>query len=129
MSKDVEVARRGGAYIRTGADGRSGDTSLASQERNVRDFCEQEPNLTLAELYIEKGESAFNGKCHVRPEFERLIRDVLKGRIQAVVTPSLDRLWRRAADVQGYVDLFENHGVEIISLQRYVNTTARISGN
>lgn len=129
MSKDVEVARRVGAYIRTSADGQSGDTSLASQERIVRDFCEQEPSLTLADLYIEKGESAFNDKCNVRPEFERLNRDVLEGRIQVIVTPSLDRLSRRATDVRGYVDLLEKPGVDIISLQPYVNTTARISGS
>ncbi len=58
MSRTVRELRRVGAYIRVSTEMQVDGYSLASQESEVREYCDRDRGLTLAELYVEKGESA-----------------------------------------------------------------------
>ena len=124
MSRTVRELRRVGAYIRVSTEMQVDGYSLASQESEVREYCDRDRGLTLAELYVEKGESAYNEKSAERPQFSRIMKDALEGRIEVILTPTLDRFSRRMTDISRSIDLLEKHGVGFISLQPFVDTTS-----
>jgi DNA invertase Pin-like site-specific DNA recombinase len=51
-----------------------------------------------------------------RPEYERLLRDVVAGHIKAIVAWDPDRLYRRMTDLEGLVDTLEQHPVEVATV-------------
>jgi len=107
-------------YIRvsTSKQANEGD-SLDEQEKELKKFCEYK-NYLIHKTHIEAGRSA---KDTNRPEYQRLMKDIEAGKINAVVVKKLDRLSRSLLDFEGFMVTAQKHNVEFISLKENFDTT------
>lgn len=69
----------------------------------------------VAEEYVDDDISAYSGK--VRPAYERMLADLAEGRRDAVIVWHLDRLHRRPAELERFVDTCTRAGVrDVVTL-------------
>lgn len=71
------------AYFRVAGRSREADERLQSQKRLVLEFCAKR-GISIDEAYEDRGPGA-RWREDIRPEFHRLIQDVMKGELAAVV--------------------------------------------
>ncbi len=71
-------------------------------------------------IYEDKGVS---GSHLQRPGLQGLMADVSTGRIEVVVVHRLDRLTRHLGDLQKLMELFEHHGIALVSVTQSLDTT------
>jgi DNA invertase Pin-like site-specific DNA recombinase len=102
-------------YARQSAD-KKDSISIESQI----EFCQREALGEEIRVYSDKG---YSGKNTNRPDFERLISDIKRGRIGKVVCYRLDRISRSVADFANTYELFEKHGVKFVSCNEQYDTS------
>jgi site-specific DNA recombinase len=81
------------------------------------ELCEKlaaERGWPVAEVYTDNDRSAFSGKR--RPEYERLMGDIEASARDAVICVDLDRLTRRPAELEAFMDLAERYGVALANV-------------
>jgi site-specific DNA recombinase len=61
-----------------------------------------------------------------RPALQRLVADIDKGLVDAVVVYKVDRLTRSLADFAKLVEVFHARGVSFVAVTQYFNTTTSI---
>jgi site-specific DNA recombinase len=66
--------------------------------------------LTVKNTYSDNDISAYSGKH--RPDYERLLGDIERGEVSAVLTWSADRLYRRTRELERYIDLCQPRNVK-----------------
>lgn len=54
---------------------------------------------------------------------QRLLADIMEGRIDVVVVYKIDRLTRSLMDFSKMIEVFERHGVSFVSVTQQFNTT------
>jgi DNA invertase Pin-like site-specific DNA recombinase len=74
----------------------------------------------LPKLYDDGG---FSGGTMERPGLHRLLGDVKKGEVDAVVVYKVDRLTRSLSDFARIVDVFDSLGISFVSVTQQFNTT------
>jgi len=75
---------------------------------------------TVAQEYVDDDTSAYSGK--VRPGYERLLRDIREGDVDAVIVYRMDRLHRRPLDLENFADVCNAAGLtDLVSLQGEYN--------
>ncbi|MEW2484933.1 recombinase family protein [Streptomyces sp. NPDC048411] len=113
------VPRRPGCYLRTSYDRRGDERSL---ELQLHDAGLKRIRLgwgPFAETYRENDTGAFKKKrivqadgsvdwIVVRPEFRRMLGDLLSGRIDGVIFYDTDRLARQPRDLEDLIDVVEH---------------------
>ncbi|MDP2623179.1 MAG: recombinase family protein, partial [Actinomycetota bacterium] len=100
-------------YARISLD-RSGEgLGVARQEALCRKLAESK-GWPVAEVYVDGSTSAYNGKA--RPGYERMLGDLEAGRRDAVICVDLDRLTRRPAELEAFVDLADRHGIALANV-------------
>ncbi len=126
------MTRRAGIYVRISVsrddddrprnedDDRQREVSLGVQEKQARAECEKR-GWEVVDVYEDRGISAF--KRVERPAYERLLRDVEAGRIDAVVVFKLDRFARSVREFVRYMDVFREHGTAFASVHDPIDTT------
>ena len=68
-------------------------------------------------------DGGYSGGSLERPDVRRLMDDIRGGRLDIVVVYKVDRLTRSLADFARLVELFDAHGVSIVSVTQAFNTT------
>jgi len=68
-------------------------------------------------------DSGVSGSHLQRPGLQALLVDASAGRIDVVVVHRLDRLTRHLGDLQKLMELFEHHGVALVSVTQSLDTT------
>jgi DNA invertase Pin-like site-specific DNA recombinase len=63
----------------------------------------------VAEQYVDDDVSAYSGKP--RPGYQRMLEDLEDGRIDAILVWHIDRLYRRPADLEHFIELCGRVGV------------------
>jgi site-specific DNA recombinase len=74
----------------------------------------------VAERYDDGG---YTGGNLDRPALQKLITDMEGGRVDCVVVYKVDRLSRSLLDFARLMDVFERHGVSLVSVTQPLNTT------
>jgi DNA invertase Pin-like site-specific DNA recombinase len=74
----------------------------------------------VAERYDDGG---YTGGNLDRPALQKLITDMEAGRVNCVVIYKVDRLSRSLLDFARLMDVFERHGVNLVSVTQPLNTT------
>lgn len=69
---------------------------------------------TVSDTYVDNDTSATSSKP--RPQYQRLIRDLEQGRINAVVVYDLDRLTRRPIELEHFIDIADRLGVSLANV-------------
>ncbi|MDD4804893.1 MAG: recombinase family protein, partial [Candidatus Pacebacteria bacterium] len=107
-------------YIRVSTERQANEgDSLEEQETELKKFCDYR-NYQIHNIYIERGKSGGNTN---RPEYQKLIKDVEKKKINAIVVKKLDRLSRSLLDFENLMKLMQQKDVEFISLKENFDTT------
>jgi DNA invertase Pin-like site-specific DNA recombinase len=107
-------------YVRVSTEDQAKEgVSLAAQEEKVRAYCLVK-DWDLVDVIRDEG---YSGKNLARPGVQELMGLVRQHRVEAVVVYKLDRLTRSVVDLNQLVELFEKHGVALVSLQESLDAT------
>lgn len=87
--------------------------SIGEQKERLRHYASAQ-GYDIVGVYSDEG---FSGKDLFRPDMQRLLDDVKRGKIGIVLVYKLDRLSRHVKDVLELVELFDKHNVILYSLQ------------
>ena len=120
--RDDLMSVRAGLYVRVSTDDqRDNGFSIDNQLRLLEEYCKKH-NLAIVDVYNDAGHS---GKDLVRPNMQRLIKDIREGKIDKLVAIKVDRLTRNSYDGQWLLKYCEDNDVEIdLTLEPYDVTTA-----
>jgi hypothetical protein len=70
-------------------------------------------------------DGGYSGGSTDRPDLQKLLDDIRARKIDVIVVYKVDRLTRSLADFAKLVELFDAHGVSIVSVAQQFNTTFR----
>jgi DNA invertase Pin-like site-specific DNA recombinase len=99
-------------YCRTARLDSTSGTSIACQVAKVSDHISC-MGCSLVDIYQDIG---FSGNDENRPALNRLRRDIELGRVNCVAVTDMERLSRDAIRLCRWLDFFEQHGVQLVSL-------------
>lgn len=116
-----------GGYVRLSPSGQEREEgSLVSHPQRIKQFVESK-NIQhggewgeIIEWYIDKD---FSGKDMNRPGFQKMLRDIQSGHINAVVVTELSRLNRKVKDFLEVYELFKAHNTAFFCLRENFDTS------
>ena len=113
---------RCGIYVRVSTDDqRDNGYSIDSQLRMIKEYCEKN-DYDIVDVYNDAGHS---GKDLMRPEMQRLLKDIKSKKIDKLVAIKVDRLTRNNYDGFWLLNYCEEHDVKIeLILEPYDVSTA-----
>ena len=113
---------RCGVYVRVSTDDqRDNGYSIDSQLRMIKEYCEKN-DYDIVDVYNDAGHS---GKDLMRPEMQRLLKDIKSHKIEIIVAIKVDRLTRNNYDGFWLLNYCEEHDVKIeLILEPYDVSTA-----
>ena len=108
-------------YARKSKVTHKGD-SIANQEEYCREYARL--HLSLPEdytfdIYEDEGKSGFYAD---RPDFQRMIHDVERHKIRAIVCYKLDRISRRMSDLNNMINFLNKYDVALLISSNNLNT-------
>lgn len=108
------------AYCRVSSD--SGDQlhSFAAQVQYYTRFINANEGMELVDIYADEGITGT--KIAKRDDFNRLVADCKKGKIDRVLTKSVSRFARNTADCLIYARILKEHGVSILFEKENIDT-------
>ena len=114
---------RCGVYVRVSTDDqRDNGYSIDSQLRMIKEYCEKN-EYDIVDVYNDAGHS---GKDLMRPEMQRLLKDIKSKKIDKLVAIKVDRLTRNNYDGFWLLNYCEEHDVKIeLILEPYDVSTAK----
>lgn len=110
-----------GVYVRVSQDRDEDETSTERQESSCRAFAAAR-EWAVADVYRDAGISAYDRRA-VRPELERLRRDLQAGRLAVVLVWRSDRLFRNLRGFVDFLDELEGRGVAYASVTEGFDTS------
>ena len=113
---------RSGIYVRVSTDDqRDNGYSIDSQLRMIKEYCEKN-DYDIVDVYNDAGHS---GKDLMRPEMQRLLKDIKSKKIDKLIAIKVDRLTRNNYDGFWLLNYCEEHDVKIeLILEPYDVSTA-----
>ncbi|MFF5004648.1 recombinase family protein [Streptomyces phaeochromogenes] len=102
-------------YNRVSDDDRGAAEGVESQHEDCEEFGE-EIGRPLAATYQDNSLSAFSGR--ERPQYQRLLADIARGRVASVIVWHADRLSRNVREALDFIDLARTHNVRLFSVQK-----------
>lgn len=115
------MAKKCGIYVRVSTSRQATEgESLDAQTKRLKDYIrarstEKDP-WRLVDVYREEGISAKEGSIEHRPEFQRLLGDIQRRRVNMVLVTKIDRLTRSLRDFYDIWRAFERRKIEFFSL-------------
>ena len=103
----MDIIREDCIYARQSVD-RKDSISIESQI----DFCKYELKGGSCKVFKDKG---YSGKNTDRPEFQKLLGEIRKGKVRRVIVYKLDRISRSILDFANMMELFQEYDVEFVS--------------
>lgn len=103
------------SYIRLSVeDNKNRGNSADTQKQIIENFIAVTPELEVCDTYIDNG---LTGRNFDRPEFNRMLNDIEKGKINCVMVKDLSRLGRNSISTGYYVEkYFPLRGVRFIAV-------------
>lgn len=110
----TEINRTAGLYVRISRDSEAEGLGVARQEADCQKLATARGWDVSVPVYSDNDISATSGRR--RPGWERLLKDLETGRINAVVAYSSSRMYRRPADLGRLVTLTKARSIEIATV-------------
>ncbi len=115
-----------GLYVRLSNEdnGRGGMDSIHNQKELLKDFAQRIDQSEIAEIYEDNG---YTGTDFARPEWERMLEDIKKHKINCVIVKDLSRLARNYLDAGDYLEkIFPFMGVRFIAVNDQYDSEKKI---
>jgi len=119
LNKRPSVAKRVGIYLRVST--KNGQT-VENQRQALVEVIGRRSGWTLVEEYADEGISGAKGRDQ-RPEFDRLLKDIVRRRIDIVAAWSVDRLGRSLQDLVGFLGELNSAGGDLYLEKQAIDTT------
>ena len=116
VHKKVRVA----AYCRVSSSSDDQLHSFAAQVQYYTKFIRNNDQMELVDIYADEGLTGT--KTAKRDEFNRMVADCNKGKIDRVLTKSLSRFARNTADALMYARILRENGVSILFEKENIDT-------
>jgi len=114
MTSQKSIKYNVGVYIRISKEDSEQDSSIINQEKIIREYIKENPDMKIYKIYIDNGVSSFNP---VRKYFEELIVDVAIGKVNCVIVKDLSRFGRDYLETGHYIETeFPSRGVRFIAI-------------
>lgn len=108
------------AYCRVSTDSDEQATSYEAQIEHYKSYIEANPAWRLAGIYADDGITGTNTKK--RGEFNRMIDDCLRGKIDMIITKSISRFARNTIDCLNYIRQLKEKNVPVYFEKEGINT-------
>lgn len=118
-----------GIYLRLSLEdnGKKDSDSIESQKELLMDYIAARPYLALTDIYMDNG---YTGTDFNRPEFNRMMGDVKKGRINCILVKDLSRLGRNYVEAGDYLEkVFPFLHVRFIAVNDHYDSETVSSGD
>jgi len=112
MFEEIEM-RSAAIYVRISSDDEGTALGVKRQTKDCLDLAKQR-GWTVTHIYTDNDISASSGKP--RPEYERLFRAIRNGVHDGVIVWDLDRLHRRPAELEEFIDLADDYRIALASV-------------
>ncbi|MGN0498390.1 MAG: recombinase family protein [Acutalibacteraceae bacterium] len=119
-SIQAKQTMRVAAYCRVSSDSSDQLHSFAAQVQHYTKFIGENERMELADIYADEGITGT--KTAKRDDFNRLVADCKKGKIDRVLTKSVSRFARNTADSLMYARLLKEYGVSILFEKENIDT-------
>lgn len=120
VDKEKYRQKRVAAYCRVSTDNEEQLTSYENQKRFYTDMIARNADWSLAGIYADEGISGT--RADKRPEFNRMIKDCLAGKIDYIITKSVSRFARNTVDCLDYVRMLKARGIGIWFEEQNIDT-------
>jgi len=111
---------RVGSYCRVSSKNPEQETSYESQVKHYREYIQAHPDWVLVDIYADDGLSGTNASK--RDEFQRMIRDCERHKLDLILTKSISRFARNTLDCLKYIRLTKSLGIPIVFEKESINT-------
>ena len=122
QAKEFQTA----AYIRLSIEdsGKPGSDTIEGQRNLILAYIERQSDLRLVEVYCDNGHTGTNFK---RPDFERMMEDVRRGKIDCIVVKDLSRFGRNYHETSNYLlRIFPFLGVRFVAVNDNFDTETAV---
>src|SRR5436190_4431895 len=99
-------------------------TSLDAQREACEAYIKSQAHEGWRPILGRYDDGAFSGASLVRPTLQQLLTDIRAGKIDIVLVYKVDRLTRSLADFAKLIELFDAHGVSLVSVTQSFNTSS-----
>jgi site-specific DNA recombinase len=113
-------SRRIGIWIRVSTEDQAQGESPQHHEHRARAYAESK-GWHVTEVYDLAGVSGKSVMEH--PEAKRMLADVKRGHITALIFSKLARLARNTRELLDFSDIFRAHNADLVSLQESIDTS------
>jgi DNA invertase Pin-like site-specific DNA recombinase len=101
-------------YLRQSSDPKGTELAVDRQRENCLARAGNKGwTVSPEDIYIDNNVSATSAK--ERPQYQRLITDVMRGKIDVVIAWNLDRLTRKPREIEDWIDLNARYGVNLMT--------------
>ena len=97
--------------------------SIENQIELCKNYCNTYVNSGSNLEYIIYEDEGFSGKNTNRPEFQHMIDDIKKNKIDTLICYRLDRISRNVADFSSTLELLQKYNVNFISIKERFDTS------
>lgn len=115
------VPKRVAVYCRVAADGTDPTHSLDVQKAYYLQKINENPDWKLAGVYADEG--LVNSAAKKRKEFSRMLSACKRGRVDIILTKSVSRFSRNAAECLKTVRMLQALGVTVIFEKENIDTS------
>ena len=109
-SQPEAVVLRVAAYCRVSTDSEDQLNSFAAQQSYYNDYIRKHDNWQLAEIYADEGITGTSAAK--RDDFQRMLSDCRKGRIDKILVKSISRFARNTKECLEYIRELKDLGME-----------------
>lgn len=120
VDKEKFRQKRVAAYCRVSTDSEEQLTSYKTQKKVYTEMIAENPEWEFAGLYADEGISGT--RADKRPEFQKMIKDCICGKIDMVITKSVSRFARNTVECLEYVRLLKARGIGIFFEEQKIDT-------
>lgn len=123
-NREPSASKSVGIWIRVSTEDQAKGESPEHHEKRARQYVENLNGWNVREVYRLDGVSGKDVRSH--PECERMMADIRRGHISALVFSKLARLARSTKDLLEFADFFREHDADLISLAENVDTSTPV---
>lgn len=120
VDKEKYKQKRVAAYCRVSTDSEEQLTSYTNQMKVYTEMINANKEWEFAGLYADEGISGT--KADKRPQFQKMIDDCHKGKIDYIITKSVSRFARNTVECLKYVRILKGKGIGVFFEEQKIDT-------